>query len=118
MKAFKGFAARSGILSGCFSVLILITVYPGYLFAAEPRSLSSYDPEVKALLATMTLDEKIGQMIQAESRELKGPEDVEKFYLGSILSGGNDDPKAGNSLEAWTDLYDSLQRREIGRAHV
>jgi beta-glucosidase len=27
-----------------------------------------------------------------------------------VLSGGNSDPKEGNSLQAWTDLYDRIQR--------
>jgi beta-glucosidase len=28
-----------------------------------------------------------------------------------VLSGGNSDPKEGNSVEAWTNLYDNLQSR-------
>ena len=28
-----------------------------------------------------------------------------------MLSGGNSDPKEGNSLKAWTDLYDRIQAR-------
>ena len=31
-----------------------------------PKALSSYDAQVKKLLAQMTLDEKIGQMTQPE----------------------------------------------------
>jgi hypothetical protein len=34
--------------------------------ASKPKPLSSYDAQVKPLLAKMTLDEKIGQMTQAE----------------------------------------------------
>ena len=34
--------------------------------ASAPKALSSYDPQVKPLLARMTLDEKIGQMTQPE----------------------------------------------------
>jgi beta-glucosidase len=34
---------------------------------------------------------------------------MQKYAFGSVLSGGNSDPKAGNSLTAWTDLYDRLQ---------
>jgi beta-glucosidase len=59
----------------------------------------------------MTLDEKIGQMTQPEQNELKDPADVEKYFVGSVLSGGSSDPKEGNSLKAWTDLYDRLQAR-------
>ncbi len=79
--------------------------------AAKPKSLSSYDPQVKALLAQMTLDEKIGQMTQPEQNELKDPADVENYFVGSLFSGGSSDPKEGNSIEAWTNLYDRLQAR-------
>ena len=79
--------------------------------ASKPKQLSSYDPEAKALLARMTLEEKIGQMTQPEQNELKDPADVENYFVGSVLSGGSSDPKEGNSLKAWTDLYDRLQAR-------
>ncbi len=78
------------------------------LTAAFPL-LSSYDEQARALLAQMTLEEKIGQMIQAEQAFLQDPYDIQTYYLGSILSGGNSDPTDGNSLEAWTEVYDSLQ---------
>jgi beta-glucosidase len=77
------------------------------------KRLSSFDPQVRELLAKMTLEEKIGQMTQAEQDALKDPGDVERYFLGSLLSGGSSDPKAGNSLEAWTDLYDRLQTRAM-----
>ena len=76
-----------------------------------PGGLRSNDAEVRAMLSQMTLEEKIGQMIQANSASLKDPSDVEKLFLGSILSGGSSDPKNGNSLIDWTDHYDSLQSR-------
>src|SRR6185503_14076487 len=76
------------------------------------RSLTSYDTQVTALLSRMTLAEKIGQMLQAEQDKLADG-DIEKYAIGSVLSGGSSDPKAGNSVEAWTDLYDSLQRRAL-----
>jgi beta-glucosidase len=79
------------------------------LAASKPKPLSSYDPLVKPLLAQMTLDEKIGQMTQPEQDALKDPADIENLSLGSLLSGGSSDPKEGNSLKAWTDLYDRLQ---------
>jgi len=58
----------------------------------------------------MTLDEKIGQMTQPDISALKDPADIENLFLGSLLSGGNSDPQAGNSLKAWTDMYDDYQR--------
>jgi beta-glucosidase len=77
--------------------------------AATPKSLSSYDAQVKTVLAQMTLEEKIGQMTQPEQNELKDLSDIENYYLGSLFSGGSSDPKEGNSLESWTNLYDRLQ---------
>ncbi|MDR3718778.1 MAG: glycoside hydrolase family 3 N-terminal domain-containing protein [Bryobacteraceae bacterium] len=82
--------------------------------AAAPRAkvkpLSSYDPQVKALLAKMTIQEKVGQMTQPDISALKDPSDIENLFLGSLLSGGDADPKAGNSIEAWTDMYDEYQK--------
>jgi beta-glucosidase len=78
--------------------------------ASEPKKLSSFDPRVNALLAKMTLDEKVGQMTQPDQDYLKSEADVAKYYLGSLLSGGDSDPKEGNSLEAWTNLIDRYQK--------
>jgi beta-glucosidase len=75
------------------------------------RSLKANDAKVQALLAQMTLEEKVGQMIQANQASLKDPSDIEKYFLGSLLSGGSSDPKTGNGVVDWTDHYDSLQSR-------
>ena len=76
-----------------------------------PKSLRANDGKVRELLGRMTLEEKVGQMVQVNSSSLKDPSDVEKLFLGSILSGGSSDPKTGNGLVDWTDHYDSLQSR-------
>jgi beta-glucosidase len=80
---------------------------------SKSKPLSSYDDQVKQLLSQMTLEEKIGQMIQADQEHLQDPADIEKYCLGSLLSGGNSDPKAGNSLQAWTDMYDGYQQHAL-----
>ncbi len=73
------------------------------------KKLTAFDDQVQQALSGMTLDEKIGQMTQAEITGLKDDKDVGDYYLGSLLSGGNGDPKEGNSLKAWTDMYDKYQ---------
>jgi beta-glucosidase len=90
------------------AALTAILTTPALVHAKPARALSSFDAEARALLASMTLDEKIGQMTQAEQHQLVEPTDVEKYFLGSLLSGGDSDPKT-NSLQDWTDLYDRLQ---------
>jgi beta-glucosidase len=86
--------------------------------ASGPKRLSSYDPQVKALLAKMTLDEKIGQMTQPEyGPVLQNVGDMQKYFIGSVLSGGDSDPqvngKTDNSVQAWTDLYDRVQSEAL-----
>src|SRR5215470_7214642 len=75
------------------------------------RNFSAYDAKAKALLSQMTLAEKVGQMVQANQRSLQDISEVEKLFLGSVLSGGSSDPKSGNGLIDWTDHYDSFQAR-------
>jgi beta-glucosidase len=66
-------------------------------------------PEVEALLARMSLDEKLGQMTQADHATLKAhPDDVRSLFLGSVLSGGDSLP-APNTPAAWADVTDRYQ---------
>src|SRR5262245_16740076 len=99
---------RSGAVAAVAAVAAAVSV-----LAAPPgrKPLSAYDPQVKALLSKMTLDEKIGQMTQAEQHQI-AEGDVERYFLGSVLSGGDSDPKT-NSLLDWTDMYDRLQEHAL-----
>ena len=70
---------------------------------------SQHEAQVDALLAQMTLDEKIGQMVQVDSAALKDKADVRKYFLGSVLSGGNSDPSAGNTARDWLAFANGFQ---------
>ena len=76
--------------------------------ASDP--LAGNEPRVEELLARMTVPEKIGQMTQADQEFLQDPADIEKYFLGSLLSGGTSDPRESNTLQAWTDLYERYQQ--------
>ncbi|MCZ8522469.1 MULTISPECIES: glycoside hydrolase family 3 N-terminal domain-containing protein [Paenibacillus] len=86
--------------------------------AGSPAELPPYwnpqlpvEKRVEDLLGRMTLDEKVGQMVQAE-RAYATPEDVREYHLGSMLSGGGSFPggKQANSTPGkWAELYDSYQ---------
>jgi len=89
-----------------FSIFAAVFLYA----ASRPKRLSSFDPQVRPLLAQMTLEEKIGQMTQSDQEFIKDLSDIEKYFIGSVLSGGGSDPKEGNSLQAWTDLYERMQQ--------
>ncbi len=77
------------------------------------RPFTAYKSQARELLSLMTLEEKVGQMTQAEQDALKEFSDLRTYALGSLLSGGSSDPKAGNSLNAWTDLYDRAQSEAL-----
>jgi beta-glucosidase len=97
------------LVSGIAICLLLLSFQflPAF---SDSKTLSSYDPQVKEMLSRMTLEEKIGQMTQPEQDAVLGnPGDMQKYFIGSVLSGGGSDPKEGNSLESWTNLYDQIQ---------
>ncbi|WP_235565891.1 MULTISPECIES: exo 1,3/1,4-beta-D-glucan glucohydrolase [unclassified Lysobacter] len=60
---------------------------PAWPLPADP----ALEARVDALLATMTLEEKVGQIVQGDISSLT-PEDVRKYRLGSVLAGGGSDP--------------------------
>jgi beta-glucosidase len=63
---------------------------------------------VNDLLSRMTLDEKIGQMTQADRNYLSTDNDIATYNLGSLLSGGGSSPSP-NTPQAWADMYDHYQ---------
>src|SRR5690606_29875471 len=71
------------------------------------------DPELEKkideLLASMTLEEKVGQVVQGDIALLT-PEDVRKYRLGSVLAGGSSDPggKYNARPEEWLKLADAF----------
>ncbi|MEJ2247950.1 MAG: glycoside hydrolase family 3 N-terminal domain-containing protein [Acidobacteriota bacterium] len=102
---------KAGITATAICLFLIACLFTGCRSRAK---LSSYDPQVKVLLEQMTLEEKIGQMTQPEQHQVLGdPGDMQKYFIGSVLSGGGSDPAEGNSLEAWTDLYDRVQEEAM-----
>lgn len=70
---------------------------------------TSVDDLVVPLLASMTLEEKAAQMVQAE-RAAISPEDVSQYGIGSILSGGGSHPSAyDDSYAVWYNMYRDFQ---------
>jgi beta-glucosidase len=66
---------------------------------------------VSQLMATMTLDEKLGQMTQAERASVSNA-DITNFALGSLLSGGGSAPSPNNAT-SWANMYDGFQNAAL-----
>jgi beta-glucosidase len=98
-------STRRDFLAACAATFAA----PAFLKA----SFTQYNDPAKGLLAQMTLDEKIGQMTQPDKLFIKSPDDVARYSLGSVLSGGDSDPNTGNDLISWTDMYEEYQSRAL-----
>ncbi|HZF32016.1 MAG TPA: glycoside hydrolase family 3 N-terminal domain-containing protein [Gammaproteobacteria bacterium] len=106
----REFLARAAV---CGSAVPLALSWRGATAQGAPARWSALDGAVRPLLARMTLDEKLGQMAQGELNQIKDEGDVERYFLGSVLSGGDADPKEGNGLVAWADTIDRLIERSM-----
>jgi beta-glucosidase len=71
--------------SGSFAHASVASCWPSLKRRLAP--CPDLEQKVEALLSTLSLREKVGQMIQAEIRSVT-PEQVQEYRLGSILSGG------------------------------
>ena len=72
----------------------------------------SANNDVSGLISSMTLEEKIGQMTQVDYRYLQDVTDINKYFLGSILSGGGATPPT-NQPSSWVDLYNEFQEQAL-----
>jgi len=102
-------AVMAHALAGCVAEAPAPAMDPeplgqGYLVAQDAR--------VDSLLALMTLEEKVGQMTQADQEFLVTDEHVRDYMLGSLLSGGGSDPPT-NSFQDWRALYEGYQARAM-----
>ncbi|WP_090450121.1 glycoside hydrolase family 3 protein [Dyella sp. OK004] len=75
-----------------------------------PRD-AALEQRVASLMAKMTVEEKVGQLIQADILSVT-PEDIRKYRLGSILAGGNSKPSGLRTVNAqqWQALADAFYR--------
>lgn len=74
----------------------------------------SIEERVENILEEMTLEQKVGQMVQAEIKYAT-PDDVKNYYLGSILNGGGSFPNQlkNSSVSDWLQLADQYYQASI-----
>lgn len=93
-------------------LVMVISILSAALLVMAAGNLPSKEDEInkkaEELLAKMTLEEKIGQMTQVDMLALQDDADIAKYYLGSLLSGGNSDP-ADITPEGWLNSYNKYQ---------
>ncbi|GAA4070277.1 glycoside hydrolase family 3 N-terminal domain-containing protein [Nonomuraea soli] len=113
---------RSTLLVLCLLMAGLFLPWPAVAAAppigtAAVAALPYQDPSlpvptrVADLLSRMSLDDKLGQMTQAE-RGFVSAGEITSYRLGSVLSGGGSAPSP-NTASSWADMYDAFQRAAI-----
>ena len=113
---FKLFLTLVAFVSFAIFILSCNSSYENNVWTSiEPLPL---DPDIEAqidqILPKLTLEQKVGQVIQGDSDSVT-PEDVKKYRLGSVLSGGNSAPGPLNYAEtnAWLELADKYYNASI-----
>ena len=85
---------------------------------AEAESIlverNEHGAAVDALMASMSLQQKVAQMIQGEIKHVS-PDDVRTYGIGSVLNGGGSFPNQDKnaSLEDWVALADAYREASL-----
>ncbi len=94
-------------------IFILVPSLGAQPFPYQDPTLS-IDQRVSDLLGRMTLDEKIGQMMQVQLTVFNSsPSILTTYNIGSVFSGGGESPSAGKSAIFWANSYDTLQTHAL-----
>src|SRR5581483_4758119 len=79
---------------------------------------AALEARITAILAGMTLEQKVGQLIQPDIASIT-PEDLRHFDFGSILNGGNSSPNGNEFAPAreWLALADRFYDASVDPVH-
>jgi len=95
-------------------------VHPDQWPAVRPALASdpALESRLDALLAGMTLEQKVGQLIQPDIASIT-PDDLRHFALGSILNGGNSSPNGDEFAppSEWLALADRFYDASLDPSH-
>ena len=90
--------------TGVVTAIVVVSLWA----IGQAHSGTDIDRRVEALLSTLTLEQKVAQMIQGEIKHVT-PEDVRAYGLGSVLNGGGSFPSQNKyaSVQDWVYLADA-----------
>lgn len=115
MKAVR--CSRPEVLLCLASALLVSTPLAAEIWQKPTQAVApdaALEARIRSIVAGMTLEQKVGQMTQADIRSVT-PDDVRKYYIGSILNGGGAWPsmKMHSSVEDWLKLSDAFYRASM-----
>jgi beta-glucosidase len=84
-------------------------LFPLLSFSCQGNA-PTVEERISEIMSKMTLDEKIGQMVMVGMQYLQSPEDIQKYFIGSVVASVGFYPKSGHGLaQDWADFNDTLQ---------
>ncbi|XP_044461925.1 lysosomal beta glucosidase-like isoform X3 [Mangifera indica] len=96
----------------CFLLLLFSMASVSSEYVKYKNSKLSAAARVKDLLSRMTLEEKIGQMVQID-RTAATAQIMKHFSIGSVLSGGGSTPLPEASAEDWVNMVNDFQKGSL-----
>lgn len=91
------------------------TIHPETWPAIKTTALNpAVEKRIDDILAKMTLEQKVGQVIQGDTNSIT-PAEVKQYRLGSVLSGGNSAPgdKPYADAASWLEAADAYYEASI-----
>lgn len=75
---------------------------------------AAVEAQIDEIIAKMSLEQKVGQVIQADSGSVT-PEEVKSYRLGSVLSGGNSapGPEPYADTQTWLEAADAYYEASV-----
>ncbi|HAZ78613.1 MAG TPA: beta-glucosidase [Porticoccaceae bacterium] len=103
--------------------VLLVTLFFSLSLSLSVRAVADapsdkiVETRVQNILKTMTLEQKVGQMVQGEIKQVS-PDDVSRYFLGSVLNGGGSFPYQNKQATAkdWLKLADDYYNASIDKS--
>jgi len=117
MKVLAGRLRPNVILCVAATLLASCTAVPAPWPSAAASAVSpdaALEARVQSIVAGMTLEQKVGQMTQPDIRSVT-PDEVRRYYIGSILNGGGawPDMNMHASVQDWLKLSDQFYQASM-----
>nr|XP_043637224.1 beta-glucosidase BoGH3B-like [Erigeron canadensis] len=91
----------------CYWTTVTAEETPKYKDPKQPINV-----RIRDLMKRMTMEEKIGQMTQID-RSAASADVMQKYFIGSLLSGGGSVPAKEASPETWINMVNEFQRGSL-----
>ncbi|KGN59734.1 uncharacterized protein LOC101223112 [Cucumis sativus] len=95
-----------------FFIFCLTEVWAKHQYMRYKDPKQPLNVRISDLLGRMTLEEKIGQMVQID-RTVASKKVMKKYLIGSVLSGGGSVPSKEASPKVWIDMVNEFQKGSL-----